>query len=154
MAIALTLVERTPHRLRWLAVSDGVGGGLAQTALTNKPTGGTENTDLARAADAVKGQPIAQLVNTPVASDAAAQRVFSGDGLTSIASLSTARGEIKVVPRNSAVAAGGVYWSALAVDGASVDPASAGRPAILITGPNIVNLACYIELTFKHTYQR
>ena len=153
MAITLTLVERTPQRLRFLAVADGQGqGDLDVTAITNKLVGGTENTDLARAIEAVSGMPIAKLVNTPATSQVIARRIFNGDGLIegTGGENHVPRGSIHVFPRNSIPSPPG-YWSADADDGGNVDPGSEDRPVIVITGPNFQNAACYVELEYQHS---
>jgi hypothetical protein len=156
MALTVALVERTPNRLRYLVTSDGGAGAAPDvTGITNRLAGGVAGSDLNVDSLVVNGSPIQQLVSTPVATTAAARTLF-GDGLTAVTDIDTPRGHISVRNRNSfaIVLATASLWSADAVEGSTIDPASAGRVAIVISGPNVANAACYVDLVFQHTYDR
>lgn len=146
MAIAITLVESTQHRLRYLLADDG-------EATAGPGLGTIENADGATPdlrTDAHDDTPIDKLVSTPCANDAAAHALLEGYGLTDDPNEVIPRAHIELTPKNN-IGAVGAIWAAAAAEGAGD---SNGYAIINIQGPNVNLSLCYLDVIFEHSQTR
>ena len=157
MAIVFSLVEVTPHRLRYLAAVTAEGTGAALTnVITNRGTG---TPDLRGDADTFNDGPMHRLCSRAAATQAAARALLNGDALTAVTDLVVERAKLEVTPRNALIDASGVHWSVDAIDGVTGDPGappagSTGFPVVTVSGPNVTGAQAYVDIHFQHTYAR
>jgi hypothetical protein len=158
MTIAAALFERTPHRLRYLLTAPGGASVTPDTGfIRNRDAAGAA--DLRNDADVWRDSPIDRLVNIAAATDAEAETLFNGEGLTAVDDLPTNRGELRIIPRNENQDSADNFWSVRAVTGSGLDPGvppagSDGFPIITFTGPNTANAQAILTLEFTHTHAR
>jgi hypothetical protein len=158
MSFAVTLIERTPYRLRYQV--DALGGGAGspdEGFIRSRDAAGAA--DLRNDADVWRDSPIDRLVNIAAATDAEAETLFNGEGLTAVDDLPTNRGELRIIPRNENQDSADNFWSVRAVTGSGLDPGvppagSDGFPIITFTGPNTANAQAILTLEFTHTHAR
>jgi hypothetical protein len=136
MAITFTLAESTPHRLRYLCTNAG------DTLFPS--TGTLDNATLQT--DAIDGTPMADIMATATADQAAARELLLGEGLTTQADINTPRCHCKLTPRN--LVADQEPW---AVDA----DAAANHPVLVVyacdaSGPTYA----YLDIEFEHTITR
>jgi hypothetical protein len=141
MAIAFTLVESTPNRLRYLCTNSGE---------TIFPSSGTlDNATLQ--ADAIDGTQMATVMAKTVATQAKARELLLGDGPASLEDaedIDVARCHCKLTPRNL-VALTTVQW---AVD-ANAD--GSNLPEIIVYGTDSAGPSyAYLDIEFAHTFTR
>ena len=150
MAITASLIERTPHKLRYLCVSDGAATASPDSAVIPNADGVTP--DLRTDAAGFTGSALDVLVSTAVVTQADARELLDGVGLTSAGDLPTERAHLCVTPRNSI---GDQHWGVDADEGANAGSApSAGFGVIVVSGPNVNLAAAIVELQFDHTIRR
>lgn len=157
MGIAFAIVEKTPHRLRYLATVTAEGTGASLTGvITNRGTG---TPDLRGDADVFHDGPMFRLCSRDGSTQAKARALLNGVGLITAPDLVTERAHLSVDPQNSLIDASGVHWGVDAIDGNTGDPGappagSNGFPVVQVTAPNVTGAVAYIDVHFQHSYAR
>jgi hypothetical protein len=160
MALAFTLIERTPHGLAWLVTAPGgVGTGACDTGTIRNRSDATDPEGLRTNSSA--GTAIGRLARRATVDQAAARRRMNGQGLTGAgtslrqgaADVRIERGRVRW--RSARGACSLDDWSADPNEGAAAgDAASAGFPVIQVQGPNNVGAAAVLEWQFADSRDR
>jgi hypothetical protein len=150
MAYLITLLESTPHRLRYKVVADGRD---PDALIVNRGNGTATGHDL-RDDSYNSGPsltPMNSLVRELVATNAAAKKLLDGNGLILPADIDTPRAHVSLVPVNSEIS----MWGVTQGEGtASGDAASANHAVIVVRGPAIGDAAVIVDIAFAHTEYR
>lgn len=148
-----TLMTSTPHRLRYLAVTEnnpvGVDSGIIPNAAGLTP-------DLRTDSVIFREFPMNNLVSTLVANVTQARRLLLGDPNPLAVQVNFKRAHTVATPRNSQAAlAAAAAWSVDANEGvAGGSPASADHAIFIIAGPGVAGAEAYIDCSFQHSLDR
>lgn len=148
MPISAVVTDVTPYRLQYLLVvtAGDVGSIVTQTLINPVPPGA----GLANDAQRYRIDPLFNLLSTPVSNQAAARRALFGDGDTSnLTGVEHPRCEVSCTPRNSQPVQS--VWSVDADVGVGT---SAGRIVLVVQTTNVVDIAGYLDIHYKHTRHR
>lgn len=150
MPIVFTAVEITPYRLLYRVTTVAQEVGPLSGIITNRTPPGT---GLRTDSGLYSHSPLNDLVSTPTPTTTDARRVLLGNTQITNASIEFPRLKLSITARSQP--AGNALWSANAVEGAAAgDALSAGFAVIVVGAPNTDGLIGYVDLHFKHTYQR
>lgn len=154
MALLVTLVELTPHRMRYRILQD-------DDKAPDPDTVVIRNRDVAPAAGIGDlrfnsrpwhGFPISNLVSQTVVNISDARRLMEGDGDTTRPSaIERIRSHMYLTPLSSN---NNANWSVDCDAGTVLDPPSGEHVCLLIAGPTGQDNECWLDIHFTHSKWR